>query len=165
MNYRDPPFSVSNIMETLFPEVIVAQRQLDRYGEIEVYPEPLPNGKRAIITYHEDSHRSTQRFTVAHELGHWLFDFKRGTETPSEVTCGVRHPVERRADRFAAELLVPLAVLHRHVKFDLHPDRDDEDAVADKAQAIQRMASRFNVSLLCMKNRVRDLARWRNDKR
>lgn len=164
MRYRDPPFSTSRVIEELFPAVDVVQRVLKRHGQIEVYPKPLPNGKQAVIVYHEGSHHSTQRFTVAHELGHWLFDFEEGAAFP-QVACGVRSPVESRADAFAAEFLVPLAVLDERVSFDLSPDRDDEEAISRRDQKIQNLASRFNVSLLCMKNRIRDLKRWRKSQR
>ncbi len=160
MKYYDPPYSTSRVIEEMFPAVAVVQRTLTRHGQIEVYPGPLPNGKQAVIVYHDGSHHSTQRFTVAHELGHWLFDFREGEALPT-IECGSRTAAERRADQFAAEFLVPMQVLDRHVKFDLFPDADDEDEVAKKAQRVQRLASRFNVSLLCMKNRVRDLSRWR----
>lgn len=59
------------------------------------------------------------RFTVAHELGHWLFHaeparlgslslFRDG-----RIWCrdGSRHPAERQADKFAGRLLIPRDVL------------------------------------------------------
>ncbi len=82
-----------------------------------------------------------------------------------QISCGVRDERERRADRFAAEVLVPMRVLHEHVKFNLRPDADDEDAVMRRDQSVQRLASRFNVSLMCMKNRIRDLGIYRKSLR
>lgn len=68
---------------------------------------------------------------------------------------------ERRADFFAAELLVPLWILNEYVTFEIYPNRDDEDGVARRDQAIQQIASRFNVSMRCAKRRVFDLNAWR----
>jgi Zn-dependent peptidase ImmA (M78 family) len=165
MDFRDPPFSTSRILEEMFPTVEVVQRKLAHYGLIEVYPRALPSGKRAVIAYHDGSHHSTQRFTIAHELAHWIFDFREGEAMPRVSCGGPRGDEERRADRFAAELLAPLAVLDRHARFTLRPDPDDDDAILKRDQAVQRLASRFNVSLMCMRNRVRDLERWRKSQR
>ncbi|MCX4239488.1 ImmA/IrrE family metallo-endopeptidase [Paraliomyxa miuraensis] len=76
----------------------------------------LGNGERAIITVASDRSPGRQRFSAAHELGHWIYDRghvdqrltvaercsdilgKRSWEGPGR---------EQRADRFAAELLLP----------------------------------------------------------
>lgn len=76
----------------------------------------LGNGERAIITVASDRSPGRQRFSAAHELGHWIYD--RGhvdqrltvAERCSDV-LGKRSwegpGREQRADRFAAELLLP----------------------------------------------------------
>lgn len=68
-------------------------------------------GDRAFITVDSGSPRARQRFSVAHELGHWMID--RGQL--SGFDCNERNLVtgwsidspERRANRFAADLLMP----------------------------------------------------------
>lgn len=68
-------------------------------------------GDRAFIAVDSQSHRARQRFSAAHELGHWMLD--RGKM--ASFVCSEKnfisdwsgdHP-ERRANRFAADLLLP----------------------------------------------------------
>ena len=71
-------------------------------------------GDRAIIGVKEDAPRARQRFSAAHELGHWMRD--RGKLAGFTCTAksfvsewsreGKDNP-EKRANRFAAELLLP----------------------------------------------------------
>lgn len=68
-------------------------------------------GDRAFITVDSESHRSRQRFSAAHELGHWMLD--RGKI--ANFICSEKNLLndwtgdspERRANRFAANLLLP----------------------------------------------------------
>lgn len=167
MDYGNPPFSISSLMELMFPEIDVVGRRLEHHALIEVYPEPLPDGTRAVIAYNENDHHSTQRFSIGHELAHWLLDFKRGEALPPQpFACGIkvsgrRPALERRADYFAAELLCPLWVLDRYVDFEIYPSEDDEDALSRRNQKVQRLASRFNLSMRAMRNRVTSLHGWR----
>ncbi len=72
--------------------------------------------ERAIITVDEDSSEQRQRFSLGHELGHWLWD--RGTIAQlcdgSELRASRQHgdTREARANRFAAELLMPKSLFH-----------------------------------------------------
>ncbi len=68
-------------------------------------------GDRAFITIDSASPRARQRFSAAHELGHWMID--RGklssfvcTEKNLLMGWSPNDP-ERRANRFAADLLMP----------------------------------------------------------
>jgi Zn-dependent peptidase ImmA (M78 family) len=69
-------------------------------------------GDRAFITVDSRSRRERQRFSAAHELGHWMRDRQ---QMSSAFSCkeqifasewGTDNP-ERRANRYAAELLLP----------------------------------------------------------
>jgi hypothetical protein len=70
----------------------------------------LGGDDRAIITVDANSSRERQRFSAGHELGHWMRD--RGkvafscTERELERHWVDDHP-ERRANRYAADLLLP----------------------------------------------------------
>lgn len=167
LDYSRPPFSTSHAIETLFPQLDVIGAPLDEFARIEVFAEPLPSGKRGIITYDDKSAAPTHRFSIAHEIAHWIFDFRRG-EALAHVECGRRGGksiAEQRADYFAAEFCAPLWILDQHVKFKLHADESDPDEVAALKNHAQRMASRFNVSLRCMQMRLRDLSHWRQMRR
>ena len=84
--------------------------------------------RRAIITVDQDSPRARQRFSVGHELGHWMHD--RGTVAFACNTDKVSgpwhelHDAEARANRYAANLLLPTkmfkprAAVARNMVFD-----------------------------------------------
>lgn len=71
----------------------------------------IGKGDRAFITVDSEASLPRQRFSIAHELGHWMID--RGKL--STVICSEKALVagwkvddpERRANRFAADLLMP----------------------------------------------------------
>lgn len=68
-------------------------------------------GDRAFITVDSESHPARQRFSAAHELGHWMLD--RGKL--ASFVCSEKNFIsdwtgdnpERRANRYAADLLLP----------------------------------------------------------
>ena len=71
------------------------------------------NSSKVVFLNRKDS-SAHQRFTVAHELAHYIFDFDE-ENTPTYREAYVTNsnpelndsPKERRANRFAAELLMP----------------------------------------------------------
>jgi len=70
----------------------------------------LGYGDRAIITVNDAAQPERRRFSAAHELGHWMWD--RGTIALncSEDTLDGEwsaETIERRANRYAADLLLP----------------------------------------------------------
>lgn len=166
VDFRAPPFSTTTVTERLFPELAIHGAPLDQFARIEVFHEPLASGKQAIITYDDRSAHPTHRFSIAHEIAHWAFDFRCGKNPSAVVQCGERgkSEAERRADYFAAELLAPLWILDGHCRFKLG-ELEDADDRAEQRNGTQRLASRFNVSLKCMQLRLRDLALWRQMRR
>lgn len=71
-------------------------------------------GERAIITVNSSSRRERQRFSAAHELGHWMCD--RGnialscTENMFNEDWFQGSSRESRANRYAADILLPKAM-------------------------------------------------------
>jgi hypothetical protein len=71
------------------------------------------NGHTAIITVNSDSPRTRQRFSAAHELGHWMHDRGKasfGCQESQFVREWQRHNPESRANSYAGDLLLPLAL-------------------------------------------------------
>src|SRR3954469_20232810 len=65
---------------------------------------------QAIITVNQDSIITRQRFSIAHELGHWMYDrgridFTCAVETQERFYTGTDK--ESLANEFATELLLP----------------------------------------------------------
>lgn len=64
---------------------------------------------RAVVVNRNDS-VAHQRFTVAHEIAHYIFDYDERTQPTyrkAYLTTEHEDAVEKRANRFAAELLMP----------------------------------------------------------
>jgi hypothetical protein len=70
----------------------------------------IGQGDRAIITVDSRSQRSRQRFSAAHELGHWAWDRGKIGFACTEQTFNTEwksvNP-EQRANEYAADLLLP----------------------------------------------------------
>jgi predicted transcriptional regulator len=71
-------------------------------------------GDRAIISVDENSRLGRRRFSVAHEIAHWMFDrgkplFECQNADIRTPWSGAVHP-EARANAFAADLLMPEAL-------------------------------------------------------
>jgi len=66
---------------------------------------------RGVILYNASRPRTRQRFTIAHELGHFLLPWQRQTSfecvSKDLKTTGAESNWEVQASRFAAELLLP----------------------------------------------------------
>lgn len=66
-----------------------------------------------VIGYNENSAYCRKRFTIAHEMGHFLL--KHLDRTP-DVDFYTKNPVEVEANQFAAELLMPLSFIKEDFK-------------------------------------------------
>ena len=97
------------------------------------------NAERAIITVNSESRRGRQRFSAAHELGHWMLDRNQVgfscTNTLFRSQWGAVNP-ERDANEFAADLLLPQTVFGRYAY-----------ASPVTLQAVRELARKFDTSL------------------
>jgi Zn-dependent peptidase ImmA (M78 family) len=86
-----------------------------------------------------------QRFTIAHELGHHaLRHGARFRDSTESFSLSNYDPVESDANKFAAELLMPAAVVNGMIR-----TRDITD--------FEQLASMFNASSVAMKFRLKNL--------
>jgi Zn-dependent peptidase ImmA (M78 family) len=133
---------------------------------IDVRPQPMEESVsgmlvikdgRATIGVNQSHHPNRQRFTLAHELGHYLLHGKRTRVFVDSSTMFFRDglaaegtdKVEIEANAFAAELLMPESVLRdiaRHQPVDAFDDR-----------AIQSLAAKFGVSVRALTIRLTKL--------
>ena len=98
------------------------------------------NVDRAIITVNSRSIPRRQRFSIAHELGHWMYH--RGQKLPCEtdgVGAGAVGPLspERVADRFAGGLIMPAFLL----------DKVAKGYAKANFQTVRSIAETFNASV------------------
>ena len=99
----------------------------------------LGKGSEAYITVNARSSVGRQRFSAAHELGHWMYD--RGliglscTERTLASDWG-GNGIERRANLYAADLLLPAGMF-----------RGDAREVPPTLESAEDFASRYRTSL------------------
>jgi len=115
-------------------------------------------GETGIIGYNPSDPQVRQRFTIAHELGHYELHRTQGevfADKQFQVhfrdhnSSSGENPQEKEANAFAAAILMPEVLLIEEIKkhcFDL----------ADES-ALKAMAKLFNVSLLAMAFRIANL--------
>lgn len=105
-----------------------------------------------------------QRFTKAHELGHLVHDIAPKIDNISEGEKfveklnrdGAVNFQERRANKFAAQLLMPLDLVKNEVnKLVEQVKREGRTATVD--EAITKLSAIFNVSTQAMGFRLKDL--------
>lgn len=145
-----PPYSSKLLLERCFPEIHVTGQKLpERVTEIA----DVTDGKRTIF-YNSRLLAPEHRVGVVHGLAHHLFDL-----TESRMECELRfteHQAdqqmrERRADLFAAEILVPMVDLDQLIGPALEPKKPVDFQMFN--DEVDHLSSRFNVP--------RDFLRWR----
>lgn len=73
-------------------------------------------GDQPIIEYHREDSLVRRRFTVAHELGHYVLQHRDAPrDVPDNFGASVRDPQEQAANQFATELLMPADLVRRLV--------------------------------------------------
>jgi Zn-dependent peptidase ImmA (M78 family) len=137
--FADPPFPVP------------ADRIAEDLLGLQVERDPTLNGisgalypaaRRIVLNANEGETR--QRFTLAHELGHWVCQCLAGRSAPvfcrhQDLAASTDRSQEREANVFAAELVMP--------------EPEVRSAFAKDAD-ITRVAARFGVSPLAMQWRL-----------
>lgn len=147
----EPPYSTRQIIETCFPGTVVTGRMLDRAtDEVVQVDQHAFRSHRAphIIVYNRRRSTAARRYAIAHALAHIIFDGKRWRNRHANPDA------ELRCDRFADELLVPLAVLREYVcKW---PDDPDRETFLDMRDQI---ASHFHVPSKVIARQIAELRR------
>jgi hypothetical protein len=103
--------------------------------------EPLGDGHAIVLSGGSSERR--RRFTIAHEIGHFVLHPERQRPERGGGVNAVWEGQEREADRFAAELLMPEPLVR--------------EAVVQHGPDAARLADRFEVSRQAMQVRLRAL--------
>ena len=117
----------------------------------------MKDGDRAIIGVNARHAPTRQRFTIAHELGHFMLHTSRDLFVDKDYIVHFRDetssagvdPIEVEANQFAAEVIMPadkVRELFNARRFDI----DDEGA-------LRRLAAKFTVSPTAMAVRLSSL--------
>jgi len=104
-------------------------------------------GQKPIVLINSSHSENRQRFSMAHELGHFILQssfsgvhMDKATYFRSNLSAEGTNIDEKRANRFAAELLIPTDILL--AKLQLYPDLID----SNDDTPIQDLAKEFKVS-------------------
>lgn len=111
-------------------------------------------GKKVIVSNSSEI-LSREIFTIAHEIGHCLFDLDVDEQrliVDEDINSNSKDFSEKRADYFAVVLLLPEEQLRKYIKFELEK-RPSEIRALD----VIRMQIEFNVSYAAIVMRLFDL--------
>ena len=131
------------------------KKKISWLGEIEYidnelcgYIEKEDNGK-IVIYYNPDHHENRQRFTIAHELAHYLLghlddNHRMYRDTSKNFSSDIYDPKEVAANKAAAAILMP--------------EKKIKDLIFNKKiTSIKELAKIMKVSELAMKYRLQNL--------
>jgi len=100
---------------------------------------------RPVIEVNRGDSPVRRRFTIAHELGHYALGHRQAPrDYPANFTTGVQDDDERRANQFAAELLMPAERIRALVQ-------------SGRVGSLDEMARGFKVSGAAMGYRLKNL--------
>ena len=114
-NVRRAPVSVDAIAKALGLDVRYAPTSDDVSGAL------IRNGNSAVIAVNSAQHENRQRFTIAHEIGHFILHKRTQRHFDEDFRIDYRNSVsseatqrdEIEANRFAAALLMPESFLRQ----------------------------------------------------
>lgn len=140
---KKAPVDVERIAEGL--GIVVKRGDLGENTSGVIYRE----GNATVVGINSTQSKVRQRFTLAHEIGHFIIHKQRDLWVDSPVLFRRNDvtgaPLETEANRFAADLLMPRNLLSKM--------KADQNAPA----LIQDMAKEYNVSVAAMSIRLVDL--------
>lgn len=154
LDYNTPPFNPFQIAQDLGIEVdqSVTTDTISRSGSICI----VDSKPRIWVNPFDPDVR--QRFTAAHELGHYINgDLESNSsivDTPDTLyrTDGHSNPCEVRANKFAAELLMPKSHIYEQARKII--DQSENQSICAEI-FIDKMARLFNVSKPAMLYRLK----------
>ena len=132
------PISLRDVVS--FLNLSLVERRREPFGS-EAALVPLGDGHA--IELHGASGERRLRFTIAHEIGHFLLHPGRVVSERGGAANHATARLEHEADLFAAELLMPEHLVRQ--------------AVLEDGPDVRRLADRFDVSAQAMSLRLRRL--------
>lgn len=145
------PYSTTKIIQACFADVVVTGRVLPPLVDELV----TRTADGPLIVYRRGLSSGEQRLAIAHALAHLIFDDVADAAGVGRVGTPA---CEERADRFAAELLVPLADLSRVVQ--IWPARASRGAAREHfLDHVDQISALFNVPSAVILERIRRLER------
>jgi Zn-dependent peptidase ImmA (M78 family) len=147
------PVPVERIAEQLNIEVRYAPGMRDVSGAL------IQDGDSVVIAVNSAQHENRQRFTIAHEIGHYVLDRKDtklhfdedfSVSYRNSLSSAATDKSEIDANQFAAALLMPASFIRKDL-MRLTPNGTSADA------AVQSLATKYKVSTRAMEFRLLNL--------
>ena len=140
-NIRTEPLDVAALAQLLRIRMIFEPMSGDDSGNLK----KTKKTGEWVMTVNSLHHPNRQRFTIAHELGHFINDSANHDEFSDTVFFrnGDSNPMEAAANRFAAELLLP--------------EHSFRDFVKNHSSKVEDIAEHFEVSSLAVRIRAKQL--------
>lgn len=122
----------------------------------------ISNGEVNKIVFSQNDNPNRQRFTIAHELGHYALEHRRQgvfIDTPQKFftilyrdkqSSNGEYLQEREANAFAATLLMPEELVEKQIKEII----DSESFFSSNNDLVVRLAEKFKVSCQAMSFRL-----------
>ena len=132
------PISLRDVVS--FLNLSLVERRREPFGSEAAL---VPLGEGHAIELRGASSERRLRFTIAHEIGHFLLHQDRAVTERGGATNRATARFEHEADQFAAELLMPEHLVRQ--------------AVLEDGADARRLADRFDVSAQAMSLRLRRL--------
>jgi Zn-dependent peptidase ImmA (M78 family) len=110
---------------------------------------------KAIIYINSNEYELRQRFSLAHELSHYIYDINFSEDAEIEdndqtlFRNDIINPIENRANKYAEKLLMPKELFVRktdEIKNDLFPDEDNKIGIQKIYKLVEKLSDMFKVS-------------------
>jgi len=135
------PFDIESFLKRNYFEIMREDMDVDISGYIEL------RGVRWVIGVNKYHNPRRQRFTMAHEFGHYLFDYEEFSKKRHFDTILFRSAesseIEARANKFAGQLLMPKDLF--------------EGYILRGIKNIEELADKFDVSPAAVRYRAFNL--------
>lgn len=151
---KETPTQIANILNKVGFKIYSLEMDETLSGRIGIaneFKEIL--GSKKILQINSKDNRGHQRFTMAHELGHYIFDYdghNRYANAYSLAEDDVNSPGEIRVNRFAAALLMP-----KNIFVDKYTAR--KTLGLDEISICKSLAEEFEVSETAVSKRIVEL--------
>nr|WP_306455642.1 ImmA/IrrE family metallo-endopeptidase [Stenotrophomonas sp. JAI102] len=157
---RRPPIDIASIVERLGINVDYVNEPGDLVGQITKYQ----GSCNIVINQHNNWYEPRLRFTLAHEIGHFILHLNKHEDgefkdTPITMsrTSSYWDRTEAEANSFAAELLMPSDLIFQEANYIISEYKQSHNAQISKDEFKDRMSRAFNVSFAAMEYRLSNL--------
>lgn len=151
---KEIPTQIANIIDRVGIKIFSLEMPDNLSGRIGIKKEfEEIFGSKKILQINSKDNRGHQRFTMAHELGHYIFDYDGYDDYADAYSLeeeNIKAPGEKRVNRFAAALLMP-----RNNFIDKYKVR--KTLGIDDIEICKSLAKEFDVSETAVSKRIVEL--------